>query len=48
MTRRDWLGLTAHYSSSEDAMMRELKRAGLVRELQVIHELKALLGARVR
>ena len=47
MTLRNWLGLTAIYTAAEDAVMAELKRAGCLRELQAIHELKALCKARI-
>lgn len=49
---RTWNGLTARYTEQEDAVMTAL-RAGLdrgevhLRELEVIHELKSLLGARI-
>ena len=44
---RCWLGLTAEYTTAEDVAMSALKRAGGERELEVIHTLKALLGARI-
>ena len=47
MMLRNWLGLTAVYTAAEDAVMADLKRAGSLRELQAIHELKALCGARI-
>jgi hypothetical protein len=45
--QRIWLGLTADYTEAEDAAMAELKHAGCLAELQAIHELKALCGARI-
>jgi len=46
MTRR-WLDLSAEYTIEEDAVMAELKQAGRVHELEVIHLLKALCAARI-
>lgn len=48
----DWLGLQAVYSDEELVLMSDLK-AGVsagevdIRELEVLHELKSLLGARM-
>jgi len=47
MTRR-WLDLSAEYTEAEDALMTELKHAGCVHELEVIHLLKSLCGASLR
>lgn len=42
-----WLDLTARYSDKESALMFALKEKGKVTELRLIHELKALLDARL-
>lgn len=43
----DWLGLSAVYSDEELLLMAELRAVGDRRELEVVHELKALCRARV-
>lgn len=45
--RVEWLGLSAVYSEEELLLMAELKLGGDRRELEVVHELKALCRARL-
>lgn len=42
-----WLGLSATYTPDELVMMAALKAQGRVREMETIHTMKALLGARI-
>ena len=46
-SRVTWNGLTAHYSTRELAVMAQLRKAGEMGALRLIHECKALLGARI-
>jgi hypothetical protein len=45
--KRRWLDLTAEYTTEEDAAMVELRSAGFLHELEVIHLLKSLCDARI-
>ena len=47
MTLRNWLDIVAEYTTAEDAVMRDLKQAGSRQELETIHLLKGLCGARI-